>query len=158
MLLSRLAASSLSPFGHHGQVDVCRQVRNLPDGFSFRTSEGCTTLRLEDCKLWAGGSGIITGSAAGSEPACELYILDFIALVPIVVSSALSKASFVLERDVFCFVVLPLDAVASSALIVTTLWTKVAPRTNFSFFFFFFLLLALDVPQSDPEGHFVMKS
>ena len=78
------------------------------------------------------------------------------------VLSALSKALFVLKRDAFWFLILLSDALASSALIVTTLWTKVAPRTNFSFFFFFltslFHLLALDVPQSDPEGRFVMKS
>lgn len=82
--------------------------------------------------------------------------------MPIVVSSALSKALFVLKRDVVCFLILLFDAVASSALIVTTVWTKVAPRANFFFFFlvffYFFPVLVLDVPQSDPEGRFVTKS
>lgn len=50
---------------------------------------------------------------------------------------------------------LPFDAVASSALIVAALWTKVAGRSNFSLSFF--LMLALDVPQSDRGGRFVTK-
>lgn len=35
---------------------------------------------------------------------------------------------------VFYFLMLPFDAVASSALIVAALWTKVAGRSNFSLF------------------------
>lgn len=42
-------------------------------------------------------------------------------VTPIVVFSAFSKALFLLKRDGFCFVILLFDAVASSALIVTTL-------------------------------------
>lgn len=57
--------------------------------------------------------------------------------------------------ELFYFLMLLFDAVASSALIVVALWTKVAGRSNFSLFFF--LMLALDVPQSDPGGGFVTK-
>lgn len=37
---------------------------------SFRPSEGCTTLRLEECKLWAAESGAVfsAAAAAGGEP------------------------------------------------------------------------------------------
>lgn len=57
--------------------------------------------------------------------------------------------------DLFYFLMLPFDAVASSALIVAALWTEVAGRSNFSLSLF--LMLALDVPQSEPGGRFVRK-
>lgn len=92
-------------------------------------------MRLEVCKLWAEGSGIVTGSSVASEPALKLCIFCFVADCRFV--SPFPKALFVLKRDELGFPILLFDAVASSALTVATLWTKVAPRHKLFLFFFF---------------------